>query len=395
MIPPPRLRAADLLAVGTVRLRSRRLRAGLSALGVSIGIAALVGVLGITRSSQSDLLAQLDQLGTNLLTVVNGRDLAGAEAELPVPAAGMISRVDGVQQVSATAQLDTAHVFRTDRIPPVQTAGLSVRVCDARLVTTLDGALHAGAFLTAATQRYPVTVLGWQAASTLGITATGGRVWISGHWFVVAGILRSLPLAPEIDRSALIGLPVGARLFGWDGHPSRIYVRADTDRTAEVANLLARAANPENPSQVDASRPSDALSARLAAAESGTGLFLGLGAVALLVGGIGIANVMVVGVLERRTEIGLRRALGAARRHVAVQFVTESVLLAAAGGLLGVALGSGLTVAVARARGWAVLIPPTVVLGGLAAALAIGSVAGLYPALRAARMAPVDALRSG
>jgi len=222
MIGPSRLRAADLLSVGTVGLRSRRLRAGLSALGVSIGIAALVGVLGITRSSQSDLLAQLDQLGTNLLTVVNGRDLSGTEAELPSPAAGMISRVAGVQHVAATAQLNSAHVYRTDRIPAVQTAGLSVRVADVGLLATLDGTLHAGTFLTAATVRYPATVLGWQAASTLGVTKPGGQVWISGHWFGVAGILDPLPLAPEVDRSALIGMPVGARLFGYDGHPSRI-----------------------------------------------------------------------------------------------------------------------------------------------------------------------------
>jgi putative ABC transport system permease protein len=287
-------------------------------------------------------------------------------------------------------------VFRSDRIPGFASGGLEVRACDATLLSTLDAQLHRGTFLNEATARYPAVVLGYQAARGLGIAGLSGdeRVWLGGHWYAVIGILRPVELAPEIDRSALIGFPIAAQDFGYDGHPSRIYVRTLTDQTAQVATMLARAANPEFPGQVKVSRPSDALSARLAVADETTSLFLGLGAVALLVGGIGIANVMVISVLERRAEIGLRRALGAARRHVAAQFVVESLLLGVAGGAAGVLLGTVATYAVSHQRGWQPLIPPVAAGAGLAVAVAIGIIAGLYPALRAARLAPTEALRT-
>jgi putative ABC transport system permease protein len=394
--PRSRLRPADLLPVGTVGLRARPLRAALSALGVAIGIAAIVAVLGITRSSQAELLAQIDQLGTNLLTVVNGQSIEGDEAELPAQAGAMLGQIDGVRHVAPTAQLDNVNVYRSDKVPRFATGALAVRACDPALLATLDGRVRHGAFLNPASARYPATVLGYQAARTLGIArlAQPARVWLGDHWFAVVGILGPLPLAPEIDRSALVGFPVATRLLGYDGRPSRIYLRTDTDATAAVAGLLAPTADPVHPEQVRASRPSDALAARVAAKSATTGLFLGLGAVALLVGGIGIANVMVIGVLERRGEIGLRRALGAARRHVAAQFLVESLLLATLGGSAGVAAGGAITLMVAQRQQWSVQIPALAAWGGLAAALAIGAVAGLYPALRAARLAPTEALRS-
>ncbi|GGN81651.1 ABC transporter permease [Actinoplanes lobatus] len=396
MSPLSRLRLADLLPVATIGLRTRPGRAALSVLGVAIGIAAMVAVLGVTRSSQAQVIAQLDRLGTNLLTVASSQPKGAPEEQLPAAAAASIRRTEGVTSASGTAQIPDVHVLRNDRMPANRHGGLDVRATDTELLSTLDGALLDGVFLDAATADYPVVVLGYQAATVLGIAEVTGyeRVWLGDRWFTVVGILRQVDLAPEIDRAALIGFAVAKSEFGYQGNPSRIYVRTDTALTEQVENMLPRAANPENPGRTSVSQPSDVLTARQAVDDASTSLFLGLGAVALLVGGIGIANVMVISVLERRGEVGLRRALGAARRHVAAQFVVESVLLGAVGGGVGVLLGAGVTVALAVNRGWQPLIPPEAASGGLAAAILVGTIAGLYPALRAARMAPTEALRT-
>jgi putative ABC transport system permease protein len=391
------LRPGDALRTGLTGLRYRRARAALSALGIAIGIAALVAVLGITRSSQSALLAEIDQLGTNLLTVTNGQTLDGQEAELPVTATPMIRRVAGVEQAAPTAILAGARVYRSDKVPVFDTGGLAARAADPALLAVLGGTLRQGTFLSSAQSRYPVTVLGYQAARSLGIATLGGappRVFLGGRWFIVAGILNPLPLAPEIDRSALVGFPVAATDLGYDGHPSLIYVRTDVTATARVAALLGPTAAPETPAGAAVSQPSAALTARLAVARSSTTLFLGLGAVAALVGGIGIANVMVIAVLERRSEIGLRRALGAARAHIAAQFLTEALILGVLGGTAGLLAGTVITEVLARARHWTPLIPPQALWGGLAAAITIAALAGLYPAARAARLSPAEALKT-
>jgi putative ABC transport system permease protein len=388
-----RLLPADVLRVGSVGLRTRRLRAGLSALGIAIGIAAMVAVLGISESSRSDLIATLDRLGTNLLRVAPGQTIFGEEAELPEQAGPMIGRVGPVESVSAVESVE-ATVRRTNYISEEETGGISVAAADLDLLTTLGARLRRGVYLNSATARYPAVVLGSKTAERLGIDRPGVSVWLGDHWFTVVGILQPVELAPDLDNAALIGLPIAKELFGAEGSASTIYVRANPDDLDDVRRVLGATANPEHPEEVEVSRPSDALEARAAAKTAFTSLFLGLGAVALLVGGVGIANVMVISVLERRSEIGLRRALGATKGHIRVQFLTESLILAGVGGVVGVVLGMAITMVYASNRGWDTAIPWYVPIGGITAALAIGAVAGLYPAMRAARLAPTEALRT-
>jgi putative ABC transport system permease protein len=392
-LPYSRLLPADVLRVGASGLRARRLRAALSALGVAIGIASMVAVLGVSESSKADLLAVLDKLGTNLLTVGPGQTFGGDDATLPEQSPGMVRRMASVDGAAAVELID-ATVRRTDRIDEAETGGIAVMAADTNLARTLGAQMKRGKFLTPPTAAYPTVVLGRIAARRLGIDRTGVNVWLGDHWFTVVGILGPVTLDTNLDSSALIGFDVADDLLGADRSPTTIYVRAHQDRVAEARDLLGATANPEHPEEVDVSRPSDALAARAAAKSAFTALFLGLGAVALLVGGVGIANVMVISVLERRSEIGLRRALGATRRHISAQFLTESLLLAVLGGVAGAALGAAATGIYAFSRGWPTVVPPLALGGALGAALAIGAVAGLYPALRAARLPPTEALRS-
>jgi putative ABC transport system permease protein len=239
-------------------------------------------------------------------------------------------------------------------------------------------------------------VLGAAAAARLGIARIyrGERIWIDNQWFYIAGILKPATLASEIDSSVLVGFPAAERYLGFDGHPTTIYVRSETSQVEAVQSVLAATANPASPNEVNVSQPSAALSARARAQSALNGLFLGLGAVSLLVGAVGVGNIMLISVLERRSEIGLRRSLGATKGQIRTQFLSEAILLALLGGAAGVAAGVLATAMYARTKGWATTIPTLAWAGGLAAAIAIGAIAGLLPALRAARLSPTEALRT-
>jgi putative ABC transport system permease protein len=389
-----RLQPGDLAGLASAGLRTRKLRAALSALGIAIGVAAIVAVLGLASSSQAGLLAEISRLGTNLLTVANGQTFTGATAELPVAAPGMIARLPGVTAVQETGTVSGVNAYRSPHIPSIHTNALSVDASTLGLPGVVGTSLAQGRYLNAATAREPAAVLGAAAAQRLGIDRIwpGMRIWAGGMWFYVTGILRPAALAPEIDSAILVGFPAAGKYLHFDGHPSKIYLRAATSQVTTVDNLLAAQADPENPSEVSVSQPSDALTAQADAAGAFDTLFLGLGAVALLVGAVGVANIMVISVLERRQEIGLRRALGATRGQIRTQFLAEAILLALAGGGAGVITGAVSTAVYAHAKGWAIIIPPEAWAGGLGAALLIGALAGLLPAIRAARLSPTEAL---
>lgn len=403
--PGGRLGLEDWLRVASVGLRSRPLRAALSALGIAIGTAAIVGVLGLSSSSQAGLLAEIDRLGTNMLTVEAGQSLTGGAAELPREAPARITHLDNVQLVADTALLKEAKVYRNSLIPVGNTGGLEVRATSLNLLSVLRTGVARGSWLNAGTAREPVAVLGAVAAGRLGIDRVfpDQPIWLGGQWFNVAGILEPSPLEPDVDNSVLIGYPAAQTYLGYvsmvrgqekSGPPSSIYVRAAIDHVAAVRSLLAPTANPESPYEVAVSQPSDVLTARAAAAGAFDSLFLGLGVVALVVGAVGVANIMIISVLERHSEIGLRRALGATKGQIRTQFLGESILLAVLGGVVGVLAGAAATAVYASSMSWAVVIPVEAWLGGIASAILIGAFAGLMPAVRASRMSPTQALRT-
>jgi putative ABC transport system permease protein len=400
-----RLQPKDALRVASVGLRARPVRAALSALGIAIGTAAIVAILGLSASSQAGLLAEIDRLGTNLLTVETGQSLSGGPAELPSEAPPRITLLDNVQSVADSAKVEGATVYRSPLIPAANSGGIQVRATSLNLPSVLGTGIARGAWLNAGTARVPVAVLGSAAAQRLGIERVypDQRIWLGGQWFNVAGVLETSPLAPDVDTSALVGYPAAQKYLGYvsvtagaqkAGPPSSIYVRAATGQETAVQSLLARTANPESPYEVAVSQPSDVLTARAAAAGAFDSLFLGLGVVALIVGAVGVANIMIISVLERRSEIGLRRALGATRGQIRTQFIAESILLALIGGVVGVFAGAVATVVYAASKGWDVVIPVEAWSGGIASAILIGAFAGLMPAVRASRMPPTVALRT-
>ncbi|MER5754190.1 ABC transporter permease [Streptomyces sp. NPDC002088] len=390
---PARLSPADVIRTGGSGLRSRPMRVFLSALGIAIGIAAMIGVVGISTSSTEQLNRKLAALGTNLLTAAPGQSFSGNAAHLPDEAVDMVKAIDAVTSVSAIGKTD-AKVYRNDHIPQAETGGIAVYAARTDLPKTVGVELAVGRWLNAATARYPAVVLGSTAAERLGVYEAGPdvQVWLGDRWFTVVGVLAANELAPELDSAALIGWAAAEKELDFDGYATTIYTRADEESVADVQEVLGATSNPQNPNEVDVSRPSDALAAKQATDDALSGLLLGLGAVALLVGGVGVANTMVISVLERRAEIGLRRSLGATRGQIRTQFLCESLLLSALGGLGGVALGIAVTAGYASYQGWPTVVPPWAMAGGVGATLVIGGLAGFYPAVRAARLPPTEAL---
>jgi len=386
-----RLLGRDVIRLGTTGLRARPTRAVLSALGIAIGIAAMIAVVGVSSSSQARLNDQLDRLGTNLLTASAGTSLLGEQTTLPPGTLGKVGLLDGVESASSSALLPVP-VYRSPLSDAEATGGISTMVADLDLLDAVSGTVRSGAWLGPATAQFPTVVLGSDAAKRLGVVTPGTQVWLGNAYFTVVGTLDPVALAPELDTAALIGAEVATRLFAFDGSPTTIYERSADDAVEQVRKLLGPTISPESPDEVTVSRPSDALAAKQAADQAFTGLLVGLGSVALLVGGIGVANTMIISVLERRREIGLRRSLGATRRHIMVQFLAEALLLSSLGGLLGCGVGAAVTAGMAYGNGWPFALPLVTLLAAVSLTLVIGAVAGLYPAVRAARTPPTAAL---
>ncbi|MFD4555654.1 ABC transporter permease [Streptomyces canus] len=394
---PVRLAPLDLLGLGLLGIRTRKMRAALSALGISIGIATMIVVTGIPASSQKALLNELSAMGTNMLQAQPVPN-PNSPVLLPPESVDMVRRIGPVTMASAVANTH-ATVHRSDRVDPSDYAGLTILASEVNLLPAINAEVRSGRFLNAATERFPTAVLGSVAATRLGFAKLNDRgpapqIYINDRWFTVIGILARTPLSPDIDRSVLVGWDAARAQLKFDGHPTVIYIKARESAMEAVRGVLPATVYPQLPGMVQISRPSDALAAKRATQTTFSALFLGLAGVALLVGGIGVANTMVISVLERRREIGLRRALGANRGQIRGQFLTESVVLSALGGVAGTVLGVLATVGYATYQHWPPVVPLTSVAEGFGGAVLVGMIAGVYPSIRAARLTPTEALAS-
>ena len=383
---------SDMLRLGLVGLQAKPVRTALSALGVAIGVAAMVAVLGISASSQAKLQATLAELGTNLFTIEASQSMSGDDSLLPESAQGRLDRLDGTQGSAAIANLPEVSVYRSLHVDPSHNGGITVTAAGTELQKVVAAELAQGTWLSETSIAQPSTVLGATTAERLGVTSPNVDVWLGDMNVRVIGILEPVALAPELDSAALVGTAFAQSQLGFSGHPSKLYLRIGETHIEQVRNLAPAAIRPDQPGAIAMSRPSDALAAAAAADEVFTSMMLGLGSISLLVGAIGIANTMIISVIERRREIGLRRALGATRRHVQLQFVCEALVLSGLGGAAGITIGVLVTFGVAAWNGWTPTVPGNVLLIAAVATLVVGALAGLYPAVRASRTPPTAAL---
>lgn len=388
------LRFSDAIEIGSIGLFTRKMRTVLTAIGIGIGIAALIAVMGISSSSRADVLKKLDELGTNRLEVAAGSSFSpGQTASLPEESVQMVRRIGAVNLASGIISV-RATVRRSDYIPSSETGGIAVYATDNFLAEVLGASLESGRFLLPPEKALPEIVLGSEAARVLGIKSVDDnqRIYVSGYWFTVVGILKPIPLYNNLNTAAFLSTSSADTLFDTELSPSNIFVVSEPSEVAVVRSVLASTANPASPGEVNVSRPSDAIAAKKTVDKTLTALLLGLGGVALLVGAIGIANVMVIGVLERRTEIGVRRALGATKRHIRIQFLTEAILLSGLGGFFGIVIGVAITAGYATWQHIVFSVSPISLFIGLFAAFFVGAVAGLSPAIKASRLSPAEAI---
>lgn len=390
-------RIADLLHSAWIGATGRRSRTVLAALGIALGIAAYVALSGIAASNQSALLARLDALGANLQVVTPGQDAARQPIPLPQYAPRTLARQPQVERVGVfDTTPENVRIFKNELVPKSNGNALALSVMRPGALDALGASLTQGHGIDADNEHLPVAVLGSEAAYRLGVTGVGDRVLIDDAWYGVVGILDPVPQARSFDSSVIIGskyakahYPDQAKTIG---RISAIYVRTKPGDAEALRRMLAHAANLTG-SGVSVNASADLSEARNTTDDSLTTLGLMIGVIALAVGGMSIANMMIVTVMERRGEIGLRRALGATPGAIRMQFVTEAAMLSAFGGLAGIGIGAGTAMAVAVSAHQPMALDWGSLPLAWCAAVLVGILAGIYPASRAARLTPTEALR--
>ena len=393
-----RLRAIDVVAQAVRGLTSRKLRTALTALGISIGIASLISIQGITEANQAAARAEIDALGSDFLFITPGTGITEEAELLPYAPATLDSHISDLEYVAALYPVD-ARARRNELIPEAQTGGVTISAitsADLDLLEPVNGSVQFGRFHDPTSVEVPAVVLGSLAAERLGIRHLTGHptINISGTNFSVIGVLDEFEiLNTDLNRTAIIGLNVAANLFETPDNPGAIYAQVQPEQLDDVRELIPAQANPFAPGEVAVSRPTEALEIREVIDETFARILQSLALIVLAVGGIGIANIMVISVIERRGEIGLRRSLGATRKHIASQFIIESTVLSLLGGVLGVAIGVAIVIGYAQYKDFDLIIPWFWLTIGVGAAFVLGALAGLYPAWRASRLDPAEAVR--
>ncbi len=396
-------------------VRSHTLRSTLTILGILIGIAAVILTVGLGLGSQRDVSARINSLGSNLLIVTPGSSTSTSGIRGGFGSNTTLKRSDAVALASKENAPDIAAVA------PEKSTQLELVNGTTNWTTTVTGTtaswlsvrarqLSAGQFVTDAqdTARADVVVLGSDTATELyGTTnAVGRTVTISNIEFTVIGVLSSAGSSgnTSLDDIAVVPLSTAAeQLVGGSTRDavSRIYIEAASAQqlsgaSQEATQLLLNLHSITSPTEADFTVASQAslVSTATAVAKTLTVLLTGVAALSLLVGGIGVMNIMLVSVTERTREIGLRKALGAPPWAIRRQFLVEASILGLAGGLLGCLLGIVAARTLPKLLSSTIVVSGAAVAGSVVVAVAIGLVFGVYPATRAARLAPIDALRS-
>jgi macrolide transport system ATP-binding/permease protein len=399
----PRLGLVDLASDCLASLAARPGRAALTVLGTVIGVAALVATLGLSKTAGNQIVGRFDELAATDVVVASKTGRAGVAAvSMPWDAEARVLRLNGVSAAGTLSDVDLkGQLVRAVPLndPQGQTEfQLAVKAASPGLYGAVRATLSGGRVPDSGHSERGdrVAVLGRNVAERLHLNRVDNQpaIFIGERLYVVIGIIADVQRQPALLSAIVIPEGTAQREFGLTS-PGNVQIETRIGAASLVASEAPIALLPNDPSQLRVTAPPEPRRVKAGVQSDLDVLFLLLGGVSLLVGAIGIANVTLVSVLERVGEIGLRRSLGAARRHIAAQFLVESTALGLAGGVLGAAGGTLAVVIASAARSWTPVLQPWVPLAAPFVGGAVGLLSGMYPSLRAAMLEPVDALRAG
>jgi macrolide transport system ATP-binding/permease protein len=399
----PSMHPRDLAAEAVAALLARPARVGLTVLGTVIGLGALVATLGLSKTAANQIVGRFDALAATDVVMSPSTRAGGAGATvLPWDAESRLRRLHGVAAAGTLSDVNVrGALVRSVPINDPLAAGavqLPMKAASPGLFAAVHARLATGRLFDAGHSRRAdhVLVLGPNAAHRLGIARVDEQpaVFIGDRLYAVIGLLAGVRRQASLMGAAIMPEGTARREFSLPA-PALAQIETRIGAVDLIARQAPVALNPADPSLLKVAAPPDPRLLRGAVKNDLNALFLLLGGVSLLVGAIGIANVTLVSVLERVGEIGLRRALGAARRHIAAQFLLESTAMGLAGGVIGASLGTLVIVGVSAAKTWTPVLDPWVPLGAPLLGAVIGLLSGTYPSLRAASLEPVEALRAG